>query len=381
MDSLKTAAANIADLLDRRLEHVVDEKFNNGLTPNLILRFDSDDWRAGLHHGFKGVGAENGSGVAIGPFLRAARGLHHGGRLSRLTTFDSGCHRALRKIRQGVRWAAPRSTGARAAESARLIPRLAGDNSWRGGRLTGVVTHGLAPTWEMTLMLRLAIFDLDGTLLQDHLVAAVAEGLSSRPDCDRQAADEVRMAVRAYRSGEIGHDEAAARLHSAYVRAVSGIPLDVLDLVGKQAWQRVRERVFPHAEELIGLVRARGLRPCLLSGSPHEAVVHAGADLGVDHAWGLELADDGRGARRIRRAPARRDAKGVILTEVTRGWAVDWSGSLAMGDSPSDIAVLEMVGHPVVFEPDSELLATALVRGWPVTNRDTVVAHCRALPL
>lgn len=55
MDSLKVATANIADLLDRQLEHVVDEKFNNGLTPNLIPHFATDEWRAGLHHGFKGM--------------------------------------------------------------------------------------------------------------------------------------------------------------------------------------------------------------------------------------------------------------------------------------------------------------------------------------
>ncbi|MEU9129829.1 aromatic amino acid ammonia-lyase [Kitasatospora sp. NPDC048540] len=55
MDSLKVAVANIADLLDRQLELMVDEKFNNGLTPNLIPRFADDDWNAGLHHGFKGM--------------------------------------------------------------------------------------------------------------------------------------------------------------------------------------------------------------------------------------------------------------------------------------------------------------------------------------
>ncbi|WP_143527261.1 aromatic amino acid ammonia-lyase [Rubrobacter xylanophilus] len=55
MDSLKVALASVADLMDRQLELVVDEKFNNGLTPNLIPRFDPDDPRAGLHHGFKGM--------------------------------------------------------------------------------------------------------------------------------------------------------------------------------------------------------------------------------------------------------------------------------------------------------------------------------------
>src|SRR5215203_1893893 len=55
MDSLKIAVASVADLMDRQLELVVDEKYNNGLTPNLIPRFDPDGPEAGLHHGLKGM--------------------------------------------------------------------------------------------------------------------------------------------------------------------------------------------------------------------------------------------------------------------------------------------------------------------------------------
>src|ERR671910_33110 len=55
MDSLKIAVANLCDLMDRQLELVVDEKFNAGLTPNLIPFFDESDPEAGLHHGFKGM--------------------------------------------------------------------------------------------------------------------------------------------------------------------------------------------------------------------------------------------------------------------------------------------------------------------------------------
>jgi histidine ammonia-lyase/phenylalanine ammonia-lyase len=55
MDSLKVALANLCDLIDRQIAHVVDEKFNRGLTANLIPRFDPTDPEAGLHHGFKGL--------------------------------------------------------------------------------------------------------------------------------------------------------------------------------------------------------------------------------------------------------------------------------------------------------------------------------------
>ena len=55
MDALKIALANVCDLMDRQLELVVDEKFNAGLTPNLIPVFDEHGPEAGLHHGFKGM--------------------------------------------------------------------------------------------------------------------------------------------------------------------------------------------------------------------------------------------------------------------------------------------------------------------------------------
>jgi phenylalanine ammonia-lyase len=55
MDALKTAVASVVDLLDRQMELLVDEKFNNGLTPNLVGRVPEGSPLAGLDHGFKGM--------------------------------------------------------------------------------------------------------------------------------------------------------------------------------------------------------------------------------------------------------------------------------------------------------------------------------------
>jgi len=52
MDAMKTAVANIADLLDRQLAQLVDPRFNHGLPANLS---GADSARAPLHHGFKAV--------------------------------------------------------------------------------------------------------------------------------------------------------------------------------------------------------------------------------------------------------------------------------------------------------------------------------------
>jgi histidine ammonia-lyase len=53
--ALATAVASVADLLDRQLALLVDEKFSRGLPANLTVPVQADDPAAGLHHGFKGA--------------------------------------------------------------------------------------------------------------------------------------------------------------------------------------------------------------------------------------------------------------------------------------------------------------------------------------
>jgi len=52
MDSMKTAIANLADLMDRQMAQLMDVKFNHGLPANLS---GASDEQAMLNHGFKAV--------------------------------------------------------------------------------------------------------------------------------------------------------------------------------------------------------------------------------------------------------------------------------------------------------------------------------------
>ena len=55
LESDASDVASVADLLDRQLELIVDEKFNHELTPNLAPDLDEDHPKAALNHGFKGM--------------------------------------------------------------------------------------------------------------------------------------------------------------------------------------------------------------------------------------------------------------------------------------------------------------------------------------
>lgn len=52
-DALKIAVAGVADLLDRQLAQLVDDKYNRGLPASLAPHLTDGDLEAGLHHGLK----------------------------------------------------------------------------------------------------------------------------------------------------------------------------------------------------------------------------------------------------------------------------------------------------------------------------------------
>jgi HAD superfamily hydrolase (TIGR01490 family) len=49
-----------------------------------------------------------------------------------------------------------------------------------------------------------------------------------------------------------------------------------------------------------------------------------------------------------------------------RNLDVDFAASIAYADSGTDIFMLEMVGNPIAFHPDEELLPVAQKRGWKI---------------
>jgi phenylalanine ammonia-lyase len=55
MDALRTAVASVADLIDRQMALVVDEKTNQGLSPNLAWPVPAGHAEEGIRSGFKGM--------------------------------------------------------------------------------------------------------------------------------------------------------------------------------------------------------------------------------------------------------------------------------------------------------------------------------------
>ncbi|MEE1926860.1 haloacid dehalogenase-like hydrolase [Streptomyces sp. TRM 70351] len=164
------------------------------------------------------------------------------------------------------------------------------------------------------------------------------------------------------------------QVYTHYAAAVAGVPYEMLKAASRRAWAVSRPELFDFVVPFLEELRRRGYVAVLISGSPEEAVEVAAADLGIQYSYGARVAvAAGRCLARLERAPGYPGEKLRCLQVLRERVPLDLSRSLAIGDSASDIELLNVVGYPAAFEPDMEMATVARERGWPCVDRETVL--------
>ncbi|GIU86211.1 MAG: morphological differentiation-associated protein [Acidimicrobiia bacterium] len=225
-----------------------------------------------------------------------------------------------------------------------------------------------------------AFFDLDKTIIATSSVMALGrpfyrEGLISKRTIARGIyAQFVYMLVGADEEKMERMREAMLALTKGWDRArVEEIVRETLDQV-------ITPVIYAEALELIEEHRRAGRKTVIISSSPIETVQAIGEYLGVDDVIATRARVDEQG-----RYTGELDfyAYGPHKAEAIREMAlregIDLAQSYAYTDSVTDLPMLELVGHPVVVNPDRELMRVARERGWevrtfahPVRLRDRV---------
>ena len=218
---------------------------------------------------------------------------------------------------------------------------------------------------------RLALFDLDGTLLAGDTDVLWCEFLIDEGVLDRETfAAANRDVADRYGRGEITPAEFAA----FYAGTLAGR--------SPEQWAPLRERFIASSiaprigAASFGLVAARragGDRLVLTTATNRFLTAPIAALLGIADlvATDLEVAATGEFTGRTSGIVNMRDGKVARLAR----WLVDegLAGSLLAAatfysDSINDLPLLCAVSTPVVVDPDARLQVEALRRGWPVIS-------------
>ncbi len=217
--------------------------------------------------------------------------------------------------------------------------------------------------------MKLALFDLDGTLLpidSDHafgefLIAigwADAAAYRRRNDDFYEQYKAERLDIAAYVDFCTApwRDRPPAELAAAQQRFVDEV---------------ARPAVRASALELVQAHRAAGDRLALVTAT-NEFVTRPIADLfGIDTLIATELERDaaGRSTGAILGTPCFREGKIARVHQWLADQGLRWGDFEAQvfySDSTNDLPLLEQVSHPVATNPGPALEALALQRRWPI---------------
>ena len=136
-----------------------------------------------------------------------------------------------------------------------------------------------------------------------------------------------------------------------------------------KAWMEedVVPTIYPQAEELVGEHLAKGHVVAIVSGATKFVVRPLAEHLGIKHLLYTRLeVEKGHFTGRVVEPICFEDGKIYWLNQLVERQNVDLAKSYFYTDSITDLPLLDLVGHPVVTNPDPRLYREAVRRRWPV---------------
>lgn len=220
------------------------------------------------------------------------------------------------------------------------------------------------------IMMRVAIFDFDGTLYEEETFKVLMSHLKEHPVYHTRFNSFLRWMLPRYIGYKINlYPEARMKERSMqiYLDAINDMPKDELIIF----FREVAEKMWPHFNsEVVKKLHehvADGVYVMIVSGAYNLLLDAALKGLPIDKAIGSDIyfsrdyIDKDKPILHINGT-----RKNKRINEALEGYKVDWSNSFAYADSLSDLSVLELVGNPVAVQPEKRLKIIAEERKWPI---------------
>ena len=209
-----------------------------------------------------------------------------------------------------------------------------------------------------------AFFDVDKTILASNSGKLFLQELYRRGEINRSTVLSNLVSYLRYKLNRLDIERWAGRT----LEGLAGRGVE--DLTGGTAnffERRIRPEIYPEAEARVRRHVGLGHVVALVSGSTRFVVEPLAAHLGVEHVVCTELeTSKGRLTGGIVKPLCFGAGKIHRLRELIARESIDLARSYFYSDSMSDLPLLELVGYPVVANPDPLLYREARRRRWPI---------------
>jgi HAD superfamily hydrolase (TIGR01490 family) len=215
-------------------------------------------------------------------------------------------------------------------------------------------------------MQRLALFDLDNTLLSGDSDYEWGQFMCDQGVVDREAYEaQNRVYYEQYVDGSLDIHE---YLGFALRPLAAHTPADLARWHAEFMRVRIAPMVLPAARKLVRRHLEAGELCAIITATNSFVTAPIAREFGIQHLIATEPElRDGRYTGRVAGTPSFRDGKLVRLEQWLAGLGRrmgDFEASTCYSDSHNDLPLLERVTRPVAVDPDETLAREARRRGW-----------------
>lgn len=222
---------------------------------------------------------------------------------------------------------------------------------------------------------KFAVFDIDGTLFRWQLFHELVFELNAHGLFPPDVSKRLEQAFLHWRGLQASWNDYEQEVVAAITTNITEITPKQLEAAAELVVARSGHKVYAYTANLAKKLKSEGYLLVAISGSQQEIAEIFAKKHGFDYCIGMvhERTDAGIFSGDFERFVI--DKKGQLLQEFVAEKQLSFSDSYAIGDSASDAAMLEIVEHPIAFNPNSELYRTATEHDWPVVIERKNIAY------
>jgi len=215
-----------------------------------------------------------------------------------------------------------------------------------------------------------AFFDVDNTMIMGASLYYFAKGLAARNYfTSRDVASFIWQQAKFRIAGTENPDDVMTIRDNALAFVAGRTVAEIVE-AGEEIYEEsMADRIWTGTRALAQQHLDSGQRVWLITATPIELSSLISTRLGLTGALGtVSEIEDGIYTGRLVGEPMHGEAKAVAVRALAEREGLDLQRCSAYSDSANDVPMLSMVGRPVAVNPDGELKAIALARGWEVRD-------------
>lgn len=213
-----------------------------------------------------------------------------------------------------------------------------------------------------------AFFDIDGTVFRSSLLVELVLALVREGVFPPEAGEVYETAYRAWQSREGGYETFIEAVVASFRQHLQGVRYGDLADVGRQVVAVHSKRVYRYTRDLLLDLQDQGYALIAISQSPKTVLDEFCAQYGFSKVYGriYEIGPQDRFTGTVVDEYLIQNKAAIVDRIFSRHPEYTREGSVAVGDTESDIPLLEAVELPTCFNPNAALYAHARQRQWPV---------------